>query len=750
MMAHSLCSLPPELIEEIIISSALLGDTRLAASLARTCRFFRALIYHQFHKHLWREMFLVVFDNPHPAGDVRTHGRAPQSHSYLANKGKFKSYLSIDTFPWEDEYKRRIWTESFILRRTHSPPDYPSFDISPDLPSNNKELRTVLETLLRVVLTAAPLPYDALASIMSHHHPYGPSHPHPIFSPLFVVANTQPTLALGSRNTTWLTRVLAHGLPSAFMARLIAFDEKGEVDVQKRPLEWDGLLAKLVAQIGLMMPINSGCSVRQPHHTVLVSPFPTIPEDSEGNGGDTNAHASSAMSTTDLSESDDESESEIDGDEVLGAIATPATISLDGVRRLARVRVYNMAYLHTSRSFGPFLPLDALHSPGHLKPDSAACNCSKVEEEGEEDAWFSLTAVPPVPPIPDTNSFLSALLGTDGSNNSDDSDDSEDENVDSPPEYTSHPYAVGDDAEGEEEEEEEEEGEDASLSHSNLEQEESSSASASVPPPPAATSNTRRSHLIETRGDQLHFDWAWIAAARLVIELNLWDLLMIRHQGVLRALLSLEGLRPFSAPGCPPAAHEVEDEDAEGDRRDFKEGEGWDWAGVEGQWRRCVCWLDYRDLLGNNAQPLSRRFSNPALYEVMRIIPLTLRITHYTRAPPAWPGRPTIHVSGNWHTSTSPPELARVRGTVEMTASGDVRWTLVSFREDGEGEWASEGVQLGGRGSAMGVIGMWTGAEHEPSDPLGPFWAWKVGPLGSNAVANDKSSVGSGADTRAS
>jgi hypothetical protein len=43
----------------------------------------------------------------------------------------------------------------------------------------------------------------------------------------------------------------------------------------------------------------------------------------------------------------------------------------------------------------------------------------------------------------------------------------------------------------------------------------------------------------------------------------------------------------------------------------------------------------------------------------------------------------------------------------------------ISFREDGQGEWASEGVQLGGRGSAMGVIGMWTGAEHEPSDPLG-------------------------------
>ena len=61
----------------------------------------------------------------------------------------------------------------------------------------------------------------------------------------------------------------------------------------------------------------------------------------------------------------------------------------------------------------------------------------------------------------------------------------------------------------------------------------------------------------------------------------------------------------------------------------------------------------------------------------MRIIPLTLRITHYTRAPAAWPGRPTIHVSGDWHTAAAPPDLARVRGTVEMASSGDVRWTLV-------------------------------------------------------------------------
>ena len=43
----------------------------------------------------------------------------------------------------------------------------------------------------------------------------------------------------------------------------------------------------------------------------------------------------------------------------------------------------------------------------------------------------------------------------------------------------------------------------------------------------------------------------------------------------------------------------------------------------------------------------------------------------------------------------------------------------LSFREEGLRQWSTSGVQIGGRGSAMGVIGMWTSAEHELSDPLG-------------------------------
>jgi hypothetical protein len=98
LFQRSLRSIPFELIEEIIVTTTLLGDTRAAATLSQTCRSFRALVYHQFHKHLWREMFLCVFDSPFLPRDVRNHGRAPPTR-LNSSKRKSRSCSSEDIFP---------------------------------------------------------------------------------------------------------------------------------------------------------------------------------------------------------------------------------------------------------------------------------------------------------------------------------------------------------------------------------------------------------------------------------------------------------------------------------------------------------------------------------------------------------------------------------------------------------------------------------------------------------------------------
>ena len=430
--APSLSSLPPELIEEIIIFSTLLGDARTPSTLAQTCRPLRTVVYHQMNKHLWREMFLILFDDPRPALDLHAQGRAPQPQQINpTNKGKGKSRdcLSGHDFSWEDEYKLRIWAESFILRRTRPPLSEPPspHDASSELHSTDAELYTLLDTLLRVVLTAAPLPNDELAILTSHCHMPKLSGPFPILSPLSLAAHTLPALVWGSRNTSWLGRVLAHGLPRVLMARLSAFDKNGEIYIQKKPVKWDGLLVKLVAQVGLMMPIkNTICCAEQPDDPQV-----------EHDGGD-DLHV--ALDQEDDSDSepqpegegegegDEERERDTDGDEAPG---TPATTLQENVRRLARLRIFNMSYLHPSRAFGPFLPLET-HYPSYSSPSAQNSVFGTVSEEEEVSLEntvklesTSSTAVPPVLPIPDAHldlaSYdLSPVLDDAGRNNDND------------------------------------------------------------------------------------------------------------------------------------------------------------------------------------------------------------------------------------------------------------------------------------------------------------------------------------------
>ncbi|KAI0052789.1 hypothetical protein FA95DRAFT_1553055 [Auriscalpium vulgare] len=667
--AH-LLFLPPEILEEILILTTIFGFPTAVSVASQTCRALHDLVYHQFHKHLWREIFIRVFDDPRPARDVARHGADTSAGIGTSHfdKGKGNASTSqLDEFPWEEEYKARIWTARFIHHLT----DTASHILRPPTAG---ELHKVVKTLLHIVSTLAPLPSASLTGISPS------SHPHPVFPPLSVATHTQPKLISKSKNIIWLADVLSSGLPEALKNRLSAVED-GRVEIVKVPEVYDGLLAKLIAQTGLMEHgrgsyRSSGSHLQDAasagfaeHGGAILQTANEFEASDEAVAGSSSASADSPVS---LQASDDDNDSHAVPGELEPNIIVGKLPEQSGIRRLARMRVYNMSYLHRDRQFGPFLPIPPLPSaPADSRSPSLA------------SPYFSDEAPTP-PAIPEANIFLSTLEDGEGPEDPFDADYDDDDE---------HEVAI----------------------------------------PHTFHSQLRDSALADVPASALRFDWAWISAARQVIELNLRDLLAERHHNMMRALMTLESLRACSAPALLEENLTGSD-DAEslrpqvGEDGQFAEGEGWDWAGAEGQWRRCVCWLDYRDLIANNVRELHTRFNDQSLCEVMRIIPFTLRVASYSSAPPEWPGRPKIHVEGE--ISGSGSHTRRVRGTVEMVGGGDVRWSMITLREDGDGEWQSEGVQLGGLRSATGVIGLWTGAEHEQMDPLGAFWSWKVGPIG--------------------
>ncbi|KAG1878974.1 hypothetical protein F4604DRAFT_1923660 [Suillus subluteus] len=235
-------------------------------------------------------------------------------------------------------------------------------------------------------------------------------------------------------------------------------------------------------------------------------------------------------------------------------------------------------------------------------------------------------------------------------------------------------------------------------------------------------------------------DYVWLASARIVVEANLRE--MFRQSPFLTAFSTgdilpyMRKMHTMCIGGSPGywVAWENRSRDGEGSEGSGKskqgEVEGWDWAGVSGIWKRCVCWLDYRDLLVHNLAP--EKFLEDGVQEACRVIPLTIRITGYSESPipPGSTTRPlpTIHVEGeSIGSDRSTDDLRKVTGTVSIISDGTIRWQMVSTAAGSdEPEWSSEAVQIGGPGAAVGFLGMWTGATHERPDPLGPFWAWKV------------------------
>ncbi|OBZ73031.1 hypothetical protein A0H81_07263 [Grifola frondosa] len=262
-------------------------------------------------------------------------------------------------------------------------------------------------------------------------------------------------------------------------------------------------------------------------------------------------------------------------------------------------------------------------------------------------------------------------------------------------------------------------------------------SSSSASPPLLPAQKTRR----KPSPDELYPDWTWLAAARVITEGKMREEMSRSNVDAnIDGLCSWENLREGAWVG--KRVEECRDDELNGKLEKWEPStktargdgltNGWDWAGAEGTWRRCVCWLDYEDLSFYND---INEFDDPTLQEAILIVPLRLRVVGFSEPAVArYADRPTIHVEGEmggawWEEQDDGMEgdVRKVHGTVSVIADGSVRWCLYSSDEESDDDqWVSEGIQIGGVGSAIGVLGMWTGARHEEGDPLGAFWSWKV------------------------
>ena len=66
------------------------------------------------------------------------------------------------------------------------------------------------------------------------------------------------------------------------------------------------------------------------------------------------------------------------------------------------------------------------------------------------------------------------------------------------------------------------------------------------------------------------------------------------------------------------------------------------------------------------------------MQEAVRIVPMRLRVSHYTAPTNSdFPGRPCIHVVGETAGSGHTNHVRKIHGMVSMLADGSVRWNLV-------------------------------------------------------------------------
>ncbi|TDZ65108.1 hypothetical protein CTRI78_v003629 [Colletotrichum trifolii] len=229
-------------------------------------------------------------------------------------------------------------------------------------------------------------------------------------------------------------------------------------------------------------------------------------------------------------------------------------------------------------------------------------------------------------------------------------------------------------------------------------------------------------------------DWEKVEAIMVVLGAN------IRAQNLTAKVFSNLWERPFAGSWrgsyVPSPQRGVRDLDAE------------DPYGIAGTWLRIVCFIDYNDFFGynfpiGNALPRDVPREPLDVGEATRLIVMKIHVTEI-QPPGEEDGKdlPVVHFEGisrsiddSWDENANSD--LRVKGTVRLTKEGEVRWITFSIFS-GHPRWRSEGIQIGGVGSARGVAGHWFDTDYDPHGPCGPSAYFKVSDRSPNSKGDDQ------------
>lgn len=152
-----------------------------------------------------------------------------------------------------------------------------------------------------------------------------------------------------------------------------------------------------------------------------------------------------------------------------------------------------------------------------------------------------------------------------------------------------------------------------------------------------------------------------------------------------------------------------------------------DWAEVEGTWRGTYAFMDYTDWIQYNYSNLAVMGArepidlNNYIEAVGNYMKMELKfglhgdaqnLPHVRSNLPASDLLPPVDFSGA-STNGAQVRVSDIRGQISLTPDDppQVRWTWM-VRYGGEDRWRLDGVQIGGRGSKRGVVGVWSDVDR--------------------------------------